>query len=284
MNIEYRNGKKKDKLKQSTEIYSGIVEQLLRPTGIPDPEVSIRPVSTQVKDVIEQIKKHVIKKQRTLVTTLTKKTAEDLATYMNEKGIKVHYLHSDIQTLERSNILDDLRKGNFDCLIGVNLLREGLDLPEVALVAILDADKEGFLRSEVSLIQTMGRAARHVEGKVILYADKITGSIERALEEVKRRRQYQIKINKKYGIVPRSIEKPIREKIVEAEQETEIQKLFDDKYTSYKTLPDIDIAGLTPLDRRKLAKKLRSEMKIAAQDLNFELAIEIRDKLKNLEN
>jgi len=284
LNIEYRNGKKKDKLKQSTEIYSGIVEQLLRPTGIPDPEVSIRPVSTQVKDVIEQIKKHVIKKQRTLVTTLTKKTAEDLATYMNEKGIKVHYLHSDIQTLERSNILDDLRKGNFDCLIGVNLLREGLDLPEVALVAILDADKEGFLRSEVSLIQTMGRAARHVEGKVILYADKITGSIERALEEVKRRRQYQIKINKKYGIVPRSIEKPIREKIVEAEQETEIQKLFDDKYTSYKTLPDIDIAGLTPLDRRKLAKKLRSEMKIAAQDLNFELAIEIRDKLKNLEN
>lgn len=194
---------------------NGVVEQLLRPTGIPDPEVEIKPVKNQVSDTIDEIKKEKKKKQRVLVTTLTKRTAEDLAEYLREQGIKVHYLHSDVATLERSDILDDLRRGKYQCLVGVNLLREGLDLPEVALVVILDADKEGFLRSEVSLIQTMGRAARHVNGRVIMYADKITGSMKRALDEVSRRRKYQIKMNKKFKITPKSIKKPIRERLIE---------------------------------------------------------------------
>lgn len=260
----------------------GVVQQLLRPTGIPDPKVEIRPVKNQVSDCIEEIRKVAKNKQRTLVTTLTKRTAEDLSTYLEEQSIKVHYLHSDIATLERSDILDDLRKGKFECLVGVNLLREGLDLPEVALVAILDADKEGFLRSEVSLIQTMGRAARHVNGRVILYADRITGSIERALKEVNRRRAYQVKMNKKYGIVPRSIKKPIRERLVEEEQETTFDKLFKKDSKTYSMFASIDISGLTPMDKRKLVTKLRGEMRIAAQDLNFELAAEIRDKIQEI--
>ncbi len=268
---------------------SGVVEQLLRPTGIPDPEVEIRPVKSQVANVIEEIKKRANppaggKKQRTLVTTLTKRTAEDLSQYLKEKGIKVHYLHSDVKTLERSDLLDDLRKGKYDCLVGVNLLREGLDLPEVALVAILDADKEGFLRSEVSLIQTMGRAARHANGKVILYADNITGSIKRALNEVNRRRQYQIKMNKKYGIKPKSIKKPIREKLIEQETGTEIEELFRYGQPSIGRLPDIDVESLTPMDKRKLVTRLRREMRLAAQDLNFELAAEIRDKIIEISN
>ncbi|MFC1600661.1 excinuclease ABC subunit UvrB, partial [Patescibacteria group bacterium] len=184
-------------------VHSGVVEQLLRPTGIPDPEIEIKPVKREVADVIKEIIKEKKKKRRTLVTTLTKKTAEDLADFLKDKDINVHYLHSDVATLERTDILDDLRRGTYDCLVGVNLLREGLDLPEVALVAILDADKEGFLRSDVSLVQTMGRAARHSEGRVILYADKITGSIQRAIDEIERRRNYQKKMNKKYGITPR---------------------------------------------------------------------------------
>src|SRR3990167_11411909 len=181
---------------------TGVVEQLLRPTGIPDPEVEIRPTTNQVADVIQEIKKQAKKKQRTLVTTLTKRTAEDLSAYLGEQGLKVHYLHSDVKTLDRTDILDDLRLGKYDVLVGINLLREGLDLPEVSLVAILDADKEGFLRSDVTLVQTMGRAARHVEGRVIMYADRITESMKRALDEVKRRRQYQLKMNKKHNITP----------------------------------------------------------------------------------
>ena len=192
-----------------------IVEQLLRPTGIPDPEVEIRPTKNQVADVIRGNKKQAKKKQRTLVTTLTKKTAEDLSAYLEKQGLKVHYLHSDVKTLERGDILDNLRRGKYDVLVGINLLREGLDLPEVSLVAILDADKEGFLRSDVTLIQTMGRAARHVEGRVIMYADKITGSMKRALDEVKRRRIYQKRMNKKMGITPKSIQKPIRQRLVD---------------------------------------------------------------------
>lgn len=267
---------------------SGIVEQLLRPTGIPDPEVEIKPTKSQVKDVILEIKKRAKpkgkkRKQRTLVTTLTKKTAEDLASYLNDQGINVHYLHSDVKTLERTDILDSLRRGKYDCLVGVNLLREGLDLPEVTLVAILDADKEGFLRSEVSLIQTMGRAARHVEGKVILYADKMTGSMERALAEVKRRREYQKEMNKKLGIKPRSIKKPIRERLIELDDETPIEKLIDSSLPT-SSLPVIDIESLTPVDKRKLTRKLRREMRIAAQDLNFELAIELREKIKEVGN
>jgi len=266
----------------------GIVEQLLRPTGIPDPEVDIRPTANQVSDVIEEIKvrahpKKGKKKQRTLVTTLTKKTAEDLSSYLSEKGIKVHYLHSDVKTLERTDILDSLRKGKYDCLVGVNLLREGLDLPEVTLVAILDADKEGFLRSEVSLIQTMGRASRHVEGRVILYADRITGSIKRALKEVTRRRKYQLKMNKKYNIKPKSIKKPFRERLIDLDERSELEKLVSDKISS-KSLPDIDAESLTPMDKIKLIRKLRLEMKIAASDLNFELAIEIRNIIIELDS
>jgi len=185
--------------------------------------------------------------------------------------------------LERSDILDNLRKGEYDCLVGVNLLREGLDLPEVSLVAILDADKEGFLRSEVSLIQTMGRAARNVEGEVILYADNITGSIKRAVTEIERRRRYQLKMNKKYGIKPKTIQKPIRERLIDAEEIGKLEGLFESKDTLYHTLPDIDIEGLTPMDKKKLVSKLRREMQIAAHDLNFELAAEIRDKLKELQ-
>ena len=261
----------------------GVVEQLLRPTGIPDPEVDIRPTNTQVADVVKEIKKRSKKNQRTLVTTLTKRTAEDLSNYLQEQGIKVHYLHSDVKTLDRSDILDDLRKGNYDCLVGINLLREGLDLPEVSLVAILDADKEGFLRSETTLVQTMGRAARHVEGQVILYADNMTGSIKRALKEVKRRREYQIEMNKKLGITPKSIKKPIRERLIFGEEGGKRPWVspFEEEMT-FETLPDIDVDSLTPMEKKKLVKKLQKEMRIAAQDLHFELAAEIRDKIKEI--
>lgn len=262
-----------------------VVEQLLRPTGIPDPEIEIRPTKIQVTDCIKEIKIRAKKNQRTLVTTLTKRTAEDLSSYLADQGIKVHYLHSDVKTLERTDILDDLRRGNYDCLVGINLLREGLDLPEVLLVAILDADKEGFLRSEVTLIQTMGRAARHVEGKVILYADKITGSMQRAMDEVDRRRKIQTAENKKMGITPSSIQKPIREKLVEytEDQEKRLPWALGEKEKTYNNLPHIDIDSLTPTEAKKLLKNLKTEMRIAAQDLNFELAIEIRDKVRELE-
>jgi len=260
-----------------------IVEQLVRPTGIPDPEVEIRPVKTQVADVIIEIKKRKENGQRTLVTTLTKRTAEDLTEYLKEQGIDVAYLHSDVHTLDRTDILDDLRAGKYDCLVGINLLREGLDLPEVSLVAILDADKEGFLRSDVTLIQTMGRAARHIEGHVIMYADKVTGSMKRALEEVQRRREYQLDMNKTLGITPTPISKPIREKLVD--REVEVASLaMEDRDITYARLPDIDPDALTPMDRRRLVKKLRREMKIAAEQMNFELAIEIRDKVRELES
>ena len=262
---------------------NGLTEQLLRPTGIPDPEVSIRPTKNQVSDCMKEIKKRAKKGQRTLVTTLTKRTAEDLATYLSEQGIKVHYLHSDVKTLERGDILDDLRKGNYDCLVGINLLREGLDLPEVSLVAILDADKEGFLRSDVTLIQTMGRAARHVEGEVIMYADSVTGSMDRALKEVKRRRDIQTKENKRMGITPQSIHKPIRERLVELEEIKKTPWMQGEKERTFFSLDQLDIDSLTPQEKNKLIKNLKTEMRIAATDLNFELAIEIRDKIKDLE-
>lgn len=259
-----------------------VVEQLVRPTGIPDPEVTIKPTTNQVKDVIEEAKNEIKEKRRVLITTLTRKTAEDLATYFNEQGLKVAYLHSDVDTLDRTDILDNLRRGTYDILIGINLLREGLDLPEVGLVAILDADKEGFLRSQTSLIQTMGRAARHVKGRVIMYADRITGSMERSLSEVKRRREYQIEMNKKYGIIPKSIEKPLREKIIEKDEDTQTEKALGFGATTFAHLPDIDVEGLTPMDKKKLIKNLQKEMVLAAHELNFELAAEIRDKIKNL--
>lgn len=259
-----------------------VVEQLLRPTGIPDPEVTIKPTTHQVKDVIEEIKIEIKNKHRVLVTTLTKRTAEDLSSYLEEQGLKVAYLHSDVKTLDRTDILDNLRNGKYDVLVGINLLREGLDLPEVGLVAILDADKEGFLRSQTSLIQTMGRAARHVEGRVIMYADKITGSMERALSEVKRRRAYQIEMNKKYGITPKSISKPLREKLIEKDEDTQTEKALGYGATTFAHLPDIDVEGLTPMDKKRLIKNLQKEMVLAAHQLNFELAIEIRETLSKL--
>ena len=259
------------------------VELLVRPTGIPDPLVEIRPVKNQVADIIEEIKKTVAKKQRTLVTTLTKRTAEDLTTYLNEQGLKVQYLHSDIATLDRTDILDDLRNGRYDVLVGINLLREGLDLPEVSLVAILDADKEGFLRSDVTLIQTMGRAARHVEGRVIMYADKVTGSMERALSEVKRRRIYQLAYNKKHNITPVSVSKPIREKLIDREEGEKAPWVFGSKEPVYESLPHLEVDSMTPMEKKRLIKNLTTEMRLAAQDLNFELAAEIRDKTRLLQ-
>jgi excinuclease ABC subunit B len=215
--------------------------------------------------------------------------AEDLSQFLKEKGIKVHYLHADIVTLERSDILDDLRLGKYDCIVGINLLREGLDLPEVSLVVILDADKEGFLRSETSLIQTMGRAARHVNGQVIMYADTVTGSMKRAIAEVHRRRQIQVNYNKKHHIRPKTITKPIREKLIEKEPVSQENQFIlgsmaeDQSYeNTLATARNLDPNQLTPEDRLKLTKRLTKQMKEAARDLNFELAAQIRDKIQEI--
>ena len=262
------------------KISDQIVEQLVRPTGLIDPEIVIKKTKGQIDDLIGEIEKRVAKKQRVLVTTLTKRMAEELADYLEEKGLKVHYLHSEILTLDRSDILDDLRLGNFDVLVGINLLREGLDLPEVSLVAILDADKEGFLRSETSLVQTMGRAARHVEGKVILYADVVTGSMQRAIDEVERRRKIQVDFNKKHHIVPKTIEKPIREKLIEREKEEE-KHVFHDQIIEQTVSRAVE-GSLLPDDRRKFIKVLAREMKEAAKILDFEKAAFLRDQIQVL--
>ena len=245
-----------------------VVEQLVRPTGLLDPIVTVRPVAGQIDDLFKEIQIRVSKKERVLVTTLTKQMAEDLAQYLSDKKINVHYLHSEILTLERSDILADLRGGKYDVVVGVNLLREGLDLPEVSLVAILDADREGFLRSRTSLIQTMGRAARHVSGEVILYADTITDSIVSALDEVKRRREAQETYNKKHGITPQSIHKPIRERLVEKQAEQ---------------IEQLPVESMTPLDKKRYIARLTKEMRQASRDLNFELAAQLRDLIANLQ-
>ncbi len=261
--------------------YDGIVEQLVRPTGIIDPEIIVKPAYDEIPDLLKEIELCVEKKQRVLVTTLTKRIAEDLASFLKDKNIKAEYLHSDIKTLERSDILTSLRKKSFDVLIGINLLREGLDLPEVSLVAILDADKEGFLRSRTALIQTMGRAARHMDGKVILYADTITKSMKMAIEEVERRRTYQKKYNIKHRITPYSIMKPVRENISSQEDDEEI---WDSK-----KIPNVEyinkdkLESLTPYDKKKLVKRMKAEMKKKAQDLHFESAIALRESIKNIE-
>jgi len=253
---------------------SQVVEQIIRPTGLIDPEVTVKPVKGQIDDLIGEINERVEKKQRVLVTTLTKKMAEDLTDYLKELDFKVKYLHSDIDTLERMEIIRDLRLGVFDVLVGINLLREGLDLPEVALVAILDADKEGFLRSETSLIQTIGRAARNVEGKVIMYADTVTDSMKRAINETNRRRKIQMEYNLKHGITPRSIQKGIRD-VIEATKVAE-------ESVKYGIRGDEDFLSSDEIE--KLIDRLTREMKEAAKDLQFERAAELRDKITELKS
>ena len=253
-------------LEQSKGVFA---EQVIRPTGLTDPVCVVRPVENQVDDLMEECRKVIAKKERVLVTTLTKKMAEDLTEYLNENGIKVRYLHSDIDTLERIEIIRDLRLGVFDVLVGINLLREGLDIPECALVAILDADKEGFLRSTRSLIQTIGRAARNAEGKVILYADRMTGSIEAALEETNRRREKQIKYNTEHGITPKTIKKSIASSLKEM---TEGDFIKDDSK---------EVEDLKNIDKK--LKEYNRKMKEAAQNLEFEEAMVYRDKIKELE-
>ena len=244
-----------------------IAEQVIRPTGLLDPEISVRGVDGQIDDLISEINERVAKKQRVLVTTLTKKMAEDLTEYLITVGIKVRYMHHDIDTVERMEIIRDLRLGEFDVLVGINLLREGLDIPEVSLVAILDADKEGFLRSERSLIQTIGRAARNAEGKVIMYADVVTNSMEKAIEETERRRSIQQKYNEEHGIIPQTIQKKVSDII-------EISTHVDDgKKPKQK---------LTKAEREKLIEQLTKEMKAAVKLLEFEHAAYLRDKIKEL--
>ena len=253
---------------------SQIVEQIIRPTGLVDPKISVRPIATQINDLKAEIKKRCDKNERVLITTLTKRMAEDLTDFFLQEGIRVRYLHSGIQSLERVEILRDLRLGEFDVLIGVNLLREGLDIPEVSLVAIMDADKEGFLRSDTSLIQTIGRAARNACGEVIMYADKITDSMQRAIDETERRRAIQLEHNKKYGIIPKTIKKPIENNLLSL-------------VASYRDLEDIVAEemvdmGVEKKDLPKLIDKLEKDMHKAAKILDFERAAEIRDQLKKL--
>jgi excinuclease ABC subunit B len=249
-----------------------VVEQLIRPTGLVDPEVEVRPVKGQIDDLLHEIRERVERGERVLVTTLTKKMSEDLSEYYAEVGVRVQYLHSEIETLERIKILRDLRRGEFDVLVGINLLREGLDLPEVSLVAILDADKEGFLRSDISLIQTIGRAARNVNGKAILYADRITDSMRRAIDETRRRREVQAQYNEEHGIEPRSIVKPIEATLVTAAEAD-----------YFKVAPDIDAAEYSsPEALASAIGRFEHEMRAAASQLNFERAAELRDKIKIL--
>lgn len=247
-----------------------IAQQIIRPTGLLDPIIEVRPINNQIDDLVGEINKTIEKGERVLITTLTKKMSEDLTNYLKEIGIKVKYLHSDIVTLERTEIIRDLRLGKFDVLVGINLLREGLDIPEVSLIAILDADKEGFLRSETSLIQTIGRAARNENGRVIMYADKITDSMQNAIDETKRRREIQDQYNKEHGIIPKTIKKSVRDSI-------EATKAADEEIVyGIKDTDDID-------EIKANIATLQAEMMEAAENLQFERAAELRDKVKELE-
>ena len=246
-------------------------EQVIRPTGLLDPEVEVRPVEGQIDDLLGEIKKEIEKKNKILVTTLTKRMAEDLTDYMREVGIRVKYLHSDVDTLERTEIIRDMRLDVFDVLVGINLLREGLDIPEITLVAILDADKEGFLRSETSLIQTIGRAARNAEGHVIMYADTITDSMRMAIEETKRRRQIQMRYNEEHGITPQTIKKAVRD-LISISQKVDRAQLKLEK----------DPESMSRKELEKLISDVTKKMKKAAAELNFEAAAELRDKLMEL--
>jgi len=251
-----------------------IVEQLIRPTGLIDPEISVRPTKGQIDDLLAEIRIRVTKGQRVLVTTLTKKMAEDLADYMQELNIKVHYLHSEIDTIERIEILRDLRLGIYDVVVGINLLREGLDLPEVSLVAILDADKEGFLRSEGSLVQMIGRAARHVEGSVIMYADKTTRSMQRAIDETNRRRSLQVAYNERHNITPRGIKKEVKA----LTERIKAMSGVDAKETAGKTTAAV-LATLPRDEAVRLIKDLEAQMRNAAKQLDFEKAAQLRDQV-----
>jgi excinuclease ABC subunit B len=248
-----------------------VIEQMIRPTGLVDPEIVIKPTGNQVEDLIEEVKQRAKAGERTLVTTLTKRMAEDLTSYLQEKGLKVKYLHSEIQTIERSKILRDLRKKEFDCLVGINLLREGLDLPEVSLVAILDADKEGFLRSATSLIQVSGRAARNLHGKVIMYADTITGSMKKAIDESRRRQKLQLEFNAKNNITARTITKAIKEGI-------------EDLARSEEFVINLTGEARDEFELRKYISELEYEMELSARNLQFEKAAAIRDKIKELKS
>ncbi len=265
------------------EISEQIVEQIVRPTGLVDPAVVVKPTKHQIDDLIDEIREVTERGERALVTTLTKKMAEDLTDYLVELGIKARYLHSDIETLERVDILRDLRLGEFDVLVGINLLREGLDLPEVSLVAILDADKEGFLRSETSLIQTIGRAARNVRGKVVLYADEVTDSMRRAIAETERRRRIQLEYNREHGITPETVKKAVQEFMPELRQERPEAKA---PRRARAARPSLGLQGpaeaLSPKEIVKLIKQLEAEMYEAAKQLEFERAAELRDEIKEL--
>ena len=246
-------------------------EQVIRPTGLLDPAVEVRPVEGQIDDLISEVNKETAKKNKVLVTTLTKRMAEDLTDYMREVGIRVKYLHSDIDTLERTEIIRDMRMDVFDVLVGINLLREGLDIPEITLVAILDADKEGFLRSETSLIQTIGRAARNSEGHVIMYADTVTDSMQMAIDETKRRREIQERYNEEHGIIPQTIQKSVRGLI-------SISQKIDTKELQLEKDPE----SMSRDELEKLVANVTKKMKKAASELNFELAAELRDRLIDL--
>ena len=245
-----------------------MVEQIIRPTGLLDPKIEVKPIENQIDDLIEQIRERTERNERVLVTTLTKKMAEDLTDYLKNVDIKVNYMHSDIKALERMEIIRNLRLGEFDVLVGINLLREGLDIPEVSLVAILDADKEGFLRSERSLIQTIGRAARNTNGKVIMYADELTESMEKAISETNRRREIQMKYNEEHGITPQTINKSVRDTIKAT--------VLEDVSSEYDIKKDENI--------EEIIIKLTDEMLKCASKMEFEKAAELRDKIKELQD
>src|SRR5205807_5027779 len=264
------------------QVSKQVVEQIVRPTGLVDPEVVVRPSKGQIDDLIHEIRGRVERDQRTLVTTLTKKMAEDLTDYLVEMGIRVRYLHSDVDTVQRIQTLRDLRLGNFDVLVGINLLREGLDLPEVSLVAILDADKEGFLRSETSLIQTMGRAARNVEGQVVMYADTVTDSMKRAISETQRRRSVQQAHNAEHGIDPQTIRKAVTDILAQIRPDGEAPRPGRDRRSRRRDAVRSDLAELPQDELTRLIRTLEEEMREAATELRFEYAARLRDEIGDL--
>jgi excinuclease ABC subunit B len=264
------------------QVSSQVVQQIVRPTGLVDPEVVVKPTKGQIDDLIEQINKRVAEDARVLVTTLTKKMAEDLSEYLLEQGLRVRYLHSNIDTIQRIEILRDLRLGEYDVLVGINLLREGLDLPEVSLVAILDADKEGFLRSETSLIQTMGRAARNVDGQVVMYADTVTDSMQRAISETQRRRRLQLAYNEEHGIDPQTIRKAVTDILAMLRPAEEAPNPNKDRRSRAHDRPRVDLGDLAGDELRRLILTLEEEMHDASTELRFEYAARLRDEIKDL--